>query len=45
MALDNFVIGSWNRKFSWRSVWCNTRKERIVGNVFVLMCDSLFENG
>jgi hypothetical protein len=45
MALDNFVIGSWNRKLSWRSVWCIIRKERVVENVFVFMCDLLMENG
>jgi hypothetical protein len=33
MAFNKFVVGSWNGE-----VWCKTRKEGIVGNVFVLVC-------
>jgi hypothetical protein len=39
MAFDKLVVGSWNIKLSWRSVWCNIRGEAlVVGNVFVLVC-------
>jgi hypothetical protein len=45
MQLENFVIGSCNRKLYWRSVQCNTRMERVLENVFVFMCDILMESG
>jgi len=38
MAFNKFVVGSWNGEFSWRSVWCNTKKEGVVRNVFVFVC-------
>jgi hypothetical protein len=37
-VFDNFVVGSWDRKFFWKSVWCNTKKKGIVENVFLLVC-------
>jgi hypothetical protein len=36
MAFDKFVVRSWNGELSWRSVWCNTREEGIVGNVVLM---------
>jgi len=38
MAFDKLVVWSWNRKLFWKSVWCNTREEGVVGNIFVLVC-------
>jgi hypothetical protein len=38
MAFNKLVIWSWNKELFWRSVWCNTREDGIVGNVFVLVC-------
>ncbi len=36
MVFDKFVV--WSREFSWRSGWCNIKKEGLVENIFVLVC-------
>jgi hypothetical protein len=38
MVFNKFVVWNWSIEFSWRSGWCSTKKEGLVGNVFVLVC-------